>query len=127
MVRNLSATGCNNGVIINKSGCSLYSLNFEDTTNTSHPAKSSPADVVYLEKIDRPSEVIGYVTVSTERRTELDQVIQKLKPQAALLGGDAITNIESDSSGFWKRPGISKVLGNAYIRINYRAQVVAFQ
>ncbi len=108
-------------------GCTSYSLNFEDVTDTSYPAKSSPRDVAYVENIDRPFEVIGYVTVNTERRTPLKEVIERLKPQAALLGGDAITNIESDASGFWKRPGISKILGNAYIRVNYRAQVVAFK
>ena len=83
-------------------GCSLYSINFEDVNDVSHPAKSSPMDVIYLEKMDRSGDVIGYVTVNTERRTPLKEVIEKLKPQAALLGGDAITNIESDASGFWK-------------------------
>lgn len=112
---------------MNSFGCSLYNINFEDTSDMSHPAKSAPSDVVYLENVSRPSEIIGYVTVSTERRTPIEEVIQKLKPQAALLGGDAITDIQSDASGFWKRPGISKILGNAYIRINYRAQVVVFK
>ena len=108
-------------------GCSLYHINFEDVSNISYPAKSSVSQVVYLERVDRPHEVIGYVTVNTERRTPLKEVIEKLKPQAAILGGDAITNIELNASGFWKKPIISKVLGNAYIRANYRAQVVAFK
>jgi len=107
-------------------GCSLYSIDFEDVPAVSYPAKSSPTQILYLERVDRPHEIIGYVKVTTERRTPLKEVIEKLKPQAALLGGDAVTNIESDASGFWKRPIISKVLRNAYIRVNYRAQVVAF-
>lgn len=47
-----------------------------------------------------------------------------MKREAAILGGDAITDIQSDATGTWKRLPIQKTIGNAYVRSNYTAEVV---
>ncbi|OGX26068.1 MAG: hypothetical protein A3D10_06570 [Omnitrophica WOR_2 bacterium RIFCSPHIGHO2_02_FULL_48_11] len=108
------------------SGCSLYNVESEETTNNLYHPKYAVSDVHYLESVSQPYEIIGYVTVNTERRNTVEQVIDKLKREAALMGGDAITDIQSNASGFWKSLPVQKLLSNAYIRVNFKATVVAF-
>jgi hypothetical protein len=50
-----------------------------------------------------------------------------MKREAAMLGGDAITNIQQYAGGIWKKIPPQKLLGNAYIRANFTATVVAYQ
>ena len=108
-------------------GCSIYKLDSEDITTDYYPSKKSPEEVVYLQSIDRAHEIIGYVTVTTERRQKIDDVIKKIKREAAVLGGDAITDIKSDSTGRWKKLPLQKMIGNAYVRANFTAAVVVFK
>lgn len=107
--------------------CSFYSVNSVETTTDYFPSKKSALDVVYLEKLDKPHTVIGTITVNTERRQGLSDIIERIKVEAAILGGDAITNIQSDATGTWKRLPAQNLIGNAYVRANYSATVVAFQ
>ncbi len=102
------------------SACSLYRIDADETSLDFFPSKSSGKDIVYLEKVDRPYEVLGTLTVNTERRWDKDEVIQKLKREAAFIGGDAITNIQE------KPPALKGKLSNAYLRTNYTADVVRF-
>ena len=107
-------------------GCSLYKIDSQDTTLDFYPPKASPDKVAFLEKVDQPHEVIGIVTVDAERNRPLDEVVAKMKYEAAILGGDAITDIRRDiDEGAGKRP--EKFLSNAYIRIRYTAKVVVFK
>lgn len=108
-------------------GCSLYYVNSEDTTTEYYPAKKSSEEVIFMETIDKPHEIIGVVTVNTERRQSLNDVIVKMKREAAILGGDAITNLQSDATGVWKKLPAQDLLGNGYVRANFTASVVIFK
>ncbi len=75
------------------SGCTFYHVNAEEVGRTSTRSKKSPADIQYLETVTVPYEVLGQVSVETERRNSKEEVIEKMKRDAAMMGGDAITNI----------------------------------
>lgn len=105
-------------------GCTVYQIDSQDTTENFFPPKTSLEDVRYIERVDVPFEEIGIVTVTTERRQSLEDVIPKLKQEAAILGGDAITDIQTNSSGEWKSVQLQKLLGNAYIRSKFSARVL---
>ena len=109
-------------------GCSVYQIDSKPENNTAYyPPKKSPSDILYLESLDKPHEVIGTVTVTTERRQTLENIIPKMQYEAAMLGGDAITDIETDATGVWKKIKAKALLGNAYIRANYSAKVIVFK
>ncbi len=105
------------------SACSLYHISSEDTSSAYYPSKTSTAEITYQERLDAPHEVIGYVTVNAERRQKIDEVIEKMKREAAILGGDVITNIQSDATGEWKILPAQEILRNAYVRSNFKATV----
>ncbi|MBF0483956.1 MAG: hypothetical protein HQL25_04555 [Candidatus Omnitrophica bacterium] len=100
-------------------GCSLYRVTSEDTTTNFYPAKKSVSDVTYLSSVDRPHEIIGTVQVNAERRQKLDEVIERMKYEASVLGGDAITDVKVTSPYKWNP--------NGYIRANFTASVVVFK
>ncbi|MBZ0167439.1 MAG: hypothetical protein K8I00_11590 [Candidatus Omnitrophica bacterium] len=109
------------------SGCSLYHVSSEETTLNYYPPKDSITGITYQDKVDKPHEVIGYVTVNSERRQKIDEIIERMKRETAILGGDVITNLQSDASGEWKRLPAQEILGNAYVRANFRATVVVLK
>ncbi|MCA9403948.1 MAG: hypothetical protein KC897_09220 [Candidatus Omnitrophica bacterium] len=106
------------------SGCSLYNVTSEETSLNYYPPKDSTQGIVYQEKVDKPHEVIGYVTVNSERRQKIDEIIERMKRETAIMGGDVITNLQSDATGEWKRLPAQDIIGNAYVRANFRATVV---
>jgi len=109
------------------SACSIYHIDSQDITTDYYPSKQLASDVVYLEKIDKPHTVIGYVTVNTERRWTINEVLDKMKREAAILGGDAISNIKSDATGTWKNLPAQELIGNAYVRANFSCSVAVFK
>ena len=109
------------------SGCSLYRINSEETTFDYYPPKASKNDVVYMKQITQPNKVIGYVTINTEKSQKREYIVERLKQQAALMGGDAITNMTNDSENESSQPKRIKLFANAQIRTNYTAQVVVFE
>ena len=114
-------------VLLTASSCSVYSVDSKDLTNEFYPPKNSTADIVFLENIDKPHTVIAQITVTTERRQRMQDVIHRMKREAAILGGDAITDIRSDATGEWKKLPAQTVIGNGYIRANFTANVVVFK
>jgi len=108
------------------SGCSIYHVNSVDTTEDYYPSKQTANDVVYLQTVDKPHRVIAQVIVNTERRKTISEVIGKMKREAAILGGDAITDIRTDASGAWKKLPAQALVGNGYIRANFTASVIVF-
>ena len=106
------------------SGCTLYQIDSRDSTDNYYAPKTDISQVQYLEKVDKAFEEIGVVTVTTERRQSFKDVIPKLQQEAAILGGDAITDIQSDATGAWKKIKPRKLFGNAYIRATYSAKVI---
>ena len=109
------------------SGCSLYTVNSEDVTTDYYPPKKSADEVVYMENIDRPHVVIGYVSVTAERIQRVNDIIEQMKREAAILGGDAITNLKTDAGGTWKKLPAQNIIGNAYVRANTTVTVVVFK
>jgi hypothetical protein len=109
------------------SSCMVYHVTSVDSGDSVYPAKSAE-EVVYLEEIDETHEVIGTVTINGERKQrDIDDILNKMKREAAILGGDAITDIQSDATGVWKRLPVQQTVGNAYVRANYTASVVVFK
>ena len=108
-------------------GCSLYYVDSQDVSTDFLPPQKSAEDVVYLEKIDRPHEVIGFITVNTERNQRINDVIEKMKREAAMLGADAITEIKTNSSGIWKKLPAQAFIKNGYVRANFQSSAVVFK
>jgi len=109
------------------SACSMYHLHSEEITDVYYPSKESGDDVLFVEEINQPHEIIGMITVNAERRQKYPEVLEKLKHEAAVLGADAITDIQSDSTGDWKKLPAQGTIGNAYIRANFSAVAVVFK
>ena len=110
--------------------CSLYTIDSETMTSEFYPSKNSRNEVVYLENVNRPYEMIGRVEVNAERTKtkEIQDIIDKLKYEAAILGGDAITNITTNAgNGKWAKNKPKKLFGNANIRTNFVADVIVFK
>ena len=110
------------------SGCSLYSINSEEITENYYPPKKSSESVVFLDEVKEPHEVIGFVTVNTERRQKMQDVLEKMKREAAVLGGDAITNITrktSTGNEKIKLAKLKKFFEDGAIRSTFTATVVA--
>ncbi len=106
------------------SSCSIYHINSVDSTEAFYPQKS-PDEVVYLNTVDQAHEVIGNVTINGERQQRsINDIIVKMKREAAILGGDAITDIQSDATGVWKKLPVQQTIGNAYVRANFTAKVI---
>jgi hypothetical protein len=109
-------------------GCSLYRISSEEAGDNLYQSRNSANDVVYVEDLgDKAYEVIGTVIVNAERRQSMDEVIQKIKREAAVMGGDAVTDIHTDASGAWKKLPAQALIGNAYVRANFSAKVVVFK
>jgi hypothetical protein len=108
-------------------GCTMYNIDSRDTTLDFYPPKQNISDVQYLETVDKPYVEIGLVTVTTERRQSLEDVLPMLKQEAAILGGDIITDIQTNASGSWEKIKANKLFGNAYLRANYTAKVLVLK
>jgi len=109
------------------SACSVYHVTSDDTTGDVYPQKHSPQEILYLETVDRPFEIIGYVHVTTERRQQMSDVIERMKYEAAIIGGDAIVDITSDATGTWKKLPAQNFIKNGYVRANFSATVIIFK
>src|SRR5258708_6673168 len=112
------------------SGCTVYQIDSKDTSQDYYVPKTNVDDVSYVEssdKLDKPYTEIGVVTVTTERRQSLDDVLPKLKQEAGMLGADAITDLQSDATDFWKALPTQKVIGNAYVRTTYTAKAIVWK
>ncbi|MBF0594704.1 MAG: hypothetical protein HQL22_07030 [Candidatus Omnitrophica bacterium] len=90
-------------------GCSVCRIDSQDTTSDYYPPKKSSQEVMYQPKIDHPNEIIGTVIISVDNGTTYDDVILKMKNEAALLGGDAITGIVSSPEGIIRTRYTGKV------------------
>lgn len=109
------------------SSCSIYRIDSKNTTEEYYRPKHSADDVVFLENVDRPHKTIGVVTVNVERNKPMSDVVEKMKYEASIIGADAITNIQTDASGLWKKLPAQKLVGNAYVRATFTADAVIFE
>jgi hypothetical protein len=108
------------------SACTFYSVESQNVV-LDYPPKQSANDVQYLEEVSDLHEVIGTVTVTTERNQKLEDIIPRMKREAAIIGADAITDIKTDATGQWKKLPAQKLVGNAYIRANFSAKAIVFK
>lgn len=74
-------------------GCTFYRVDGDEIAYFAKHPKGNQKDIKYLETVTVPYEVIGTVEVSTERRNSIEEVVEKMQRQIAVLGGDAVTNI----------------------------------
>jgi len=109
------------------SSCSLYRINSEEVTDNVYAPKEDPGQVEYVEEVKGSYDVVGFVTVNAERCQNMDDVIAKMKKEAAILGGDAITNIKTDATQAWKKMPPQKLFKNGYVRANFTCTVIAYQ
>ena len=109
------------------SGCTIYQIDSKDTSQDYYTPKTSIDDVQYIEKVDKPYTEIATVTVTTERRQALADILPKLKQEAGMLGADAITDVQGDATDFWKSLPQQKVIGNGYIRSTYTAKAIVWK
>ena len=109
------------------SGCTLYQIDSKDTSQEYYTPKTAIDDVAYIEKVDKPYTEIATVTVTTERRQTLADILPKLKQEAGMLGADAITDVEGDATDFWKSLPQQKIIGNGYIRSTYTAKAIVWK
>ncbi len=93
-------------------GCTLCRVDSKDLSSDFYPPKDSADQVVYLEKLDKPYDLIGVVKITTERLSPREDVLARMRYEAAILGADAITEIESDQQPF---------------RVQYTAKAVVFK
>jgi hypothetical protein len=114
-------------LVVFTSGCTVYQIDSKDTSPDLYVPKTSVDDVTYVEKADKPYTEIGEITVTTERRQSLQDVLPKLKQEAGMLGADAITDVQSDATDLWKKVAPQKLMGNAYIRATYTAKAIVWQ
>jgi len=82
--------------------------------------------VAYIEKVDKPFVQIAEVSVTTERRQSLKEVLPKLKQEAGMLGADAITDVQGEATDFWKALPQQKIIGNGYVRSTYTAKAIVW-
>ena len=116
------------GILFFTTACSLYQIDSESTSFDYYPSKSSKNDVVYLETVNQPFKIISHVTVNAERNQTKENVMDRLKHEAAVLGGDAITHITTNAgTGKWAKMKPKKLFGNANVRENYVADVIVFE
>src|SRR6185503_2959156 len=102
------------GLIFLCSSCSFYQIDSENTSYDYYPSRKNKSEVVYVEQTSKPYDVIGRVQVNAERnkKRNMKDIIEKLKLEAAMMGGDAITNISSNSgSGKWAKIKPKKLFG----------------
>ena len=107
--------------------CSIYHINSEEVTTNFHPPKESSSEVAHLENVSQAYEIVGFITVNSERNKTMEQIFAEMKREAAVLGGDAIIDIKSDATGSWKKIPPQKLLGNAYVRANFTGTIIAFE
>ena len=114
-------------LVVFASGCTVYQIDSKDMSDDYFVPKTSIDQVAYIEKVDKPYTEIGTISVTTERNQVLSEVLPKLKQEAGMLGADAITDVESDATDFWKKLPDQKVIGNGYIRSTYTAKAIVWK
>ena len=107
--------------------CSFYKVDSDISAGKFYPSKETTSQVTYLEVISRDHEIIGTVTVNAERNQRLVDVIEKMKREAAVMGGDAVTNIRTNAGdGKWAQIKPKNFFRKGNVRANFIADVVVF-
>lgn len=99
--------------------CSFYSIESREDSPVITQPKKSFFDVEYEPEIKRKYVVIGDLRVRTERNRNMNDVIRKMKMEAALMGADAVTGIRIDDQPQEKE--------KSRLRIDYIGQAVVYQ
>ncbi|PIW64288.1 MAG: hypothetical protein COW13_00975 [Candidatus Omnitrophica bacterium CG12_big_fil_rev_8_21_14_0_65_50_5] len=105
------------------SSCSFYNIKSQQDSSeaVATQQKKSFMDIEYAPEVTRSYQVIGTLRVKTERNRDWDDVIRKMKMEAAVMGGDAVTDIILD-------PEMRKDKNaNKKLRVDYIGQVIVYQ
>jgi len=95
--------------LIAGTGCSVYQINAEDTSFDINLPKNAADKILYQEKIDGPYELIGVVSVTTEKAKLFEDVLPGMQQEAAALGGDVLTGVRSEPAGAFRVKYTAKV------------------
>jgi len=110
------------------SSCSIYHIDSDQQVFMPNmDEKRNPEEIEVLETITRPHKSIGTILLNTERNEDRDSIIWRLKKEAFVMGGDAITNLKVNSTGFWEKVPFKKLTANGYIRANFTVDVVVYE
>lgn len=107
-------------------GCTTYHVDSVDTAVDFYPPKDSEDSVVYLKNVDRPFEVIGEISVVTEQVSSPEDVFVKMRREAAILGGDAFTDIRKDGKE-WRPDEHVRGISQGRILARYSAKVIVLR
>lgn len=93
-------------------GCAVYRVDSKAASDGFYLPKGLADQVLYLESVDKPHDVIGIISLATERASPREEVLARMRAEAAILGADAITALLSD---------------NEPIGVRYTAKAVVFR
>jgi hypothetical protein len=93
-------------------GCSLYRVDSKDLSSDLYLPKDSADQIVYIEKLDKPYDVIALLKITADRTSPLEDILVRMRYEAAVLGADAVTDVVSD---------------HALLRVEYTAKAVVFK
>ena len=91
------------------SGCSVVRIDSEETSFDINVPKNAADKIVFQDKIDGPYEIIGIVSVSAEKAKTLEDVLPRMRQEAAVLGGDVLTGISIEPEGVFRVKYTAKV------------------
>ncbi len=104
------------------SSCSFYQVRSQDDSGFALSApKKSFMDVEYVPEAEEPYRVIGTLKVTTERNRGMEDVIRKMKMEAAVIGGDAVTEVMPDPEMLEKKER------NKRVHVDYIGKVIVYQ
>lgn len=106
-------------------GCSIYKIDSRDTSLGFYPPKPSGYQVLCLDKLEKPHEVIGTVTVTTNRSRPLMEIKDQMIHEAATMGGDAIMGLHSTDETAVS--GDHQTRATEGIFVTYSAQVIVLK
>mgnify|MGYP001346131973 CR=1 FL=1 len=114
--------------VLSCTSCSIYHINSDQQVFLEdRNANRDPQEIEVLENVSRAHKVLGTIVLNTERNEDMYSILWRMKKEAVVMGGDAITNLKVNSTGFWEKVPFKKLTANAYIRANFTVDVVAYE
>ncbi len=96
------------------SSCSIYSLDSDQQLVVPNRDETrDPQTIEVLETVTRPHKVIGTIVINTERNEDMDSIYWRMKKEASVMGGDAITNL--------------RISPNKRIRANFTVDIITYE
>ncbi len=114
--------------VLSCTSCSIYHINSDQQVFLEdRNANRDPQEIEVLENVSRAHKVLGTIVLNTERNEDMYSILWRMKKEAVVMGGDAITNLKVNATGFWEKMPFKKLTANGYIRANFTVDVVAYE